>query len=170
MTNEPRPSFESTPSRRGNVAELAAALAALALGLFVFVGSFSINFGAGYDRIGPRFFPWVVAAGLMLSGGSLALGALRSRTGTERQQTQAQTRPSAVGLLGLALGAAVLLFERAGFVFTSTLLFWLVARAFESRRPARDVLVGALLSVLVYVAFTRGLGLALPRGWLGGLL
>jgi hypothetical protein len=30
--------------------------------------------------------------------------------------------------------------------------------------------VGALLSVFVYVAFTRGLGLVLPRGLLDGVL
>jgi len=37
--------------------EMAVALAAVALGLFVFAGSSSISLGAGYDHIGPRFFP-----------------------------------------------------------------------------------------------------------------
>jgi len=47
---------------------------------------------------------------------------------------------------------------------SATALFWLVARAFGSRRPARDAVVAVLLSVLVYQAFTRGLGLTLPSG------
>jgi len=62
------------------------------------------------------------------------------------------------------------LLERAGFIFTAAVLFWLVARAFESTRPWRDAVAGVLLSVFVYVVFTRGLGLVLPGGLLEGLL
>jgi putative tricarboxylic transport membrane protein len=71
--------------------------------------------------------------------------------------------------LGLALASGVLFLERAGFVLTAALLFWLVARAFASPRPLRDAAVGLALSVVVYLAFTRGLGLVLPPGLLGGL-
>ena len=70
----------------------------------------------------------------------------------------------ALGYLGLALLLNLVLLERAGFVISASLLFWLVARAFHSRRPARDAATAVLLSVLVYFAFTRGLGLILPLG------
>jgi putative tricarboxylic transport membrane protein len=46
----------------------------------------------------------------------------------------------------------------------------IVARAFHSRRPARDGVVGLLLSVVTHLAFARGLGLNLPPGILEGLL
>ncbi len=145
------------------------ALTAIALGLFILARSFSISLGTGYDRIGPRFFPWVVAAGLILSGSLLAWGAGR-RDRSSFGDVRLQTSWPAVGILSLALGSSVALLERAGFILTAALLFWLVARAFESRRPWRDAVVGALLSVFVYLAFTRGLGLVLPRGLLDGLL
>jgi len=61
-------------------------------------------------------------------------------------------------LLNLAL------LERAGFVIASSVQFWLAARAFHSNRPARDAVVGVLLSAIVYFAFSRLLGLTLPAG------
>jgi putative tricarboxylic transport membrane protein len=150
-------------------AEIAVAAAAIALGVFVLAGSASISLGAGYDRIGPRFFPYVVGAGLVLSGAFLGLGAWRGST-PEPSHPHDETSGRAALTVTLALVASVLLLERAGFILTSALLFWLVARAFQSRRPWRDAVVGALLSVFVYVAFTRGLGLVLPRGLLDGVL
>ncbi len=151
------------------------ALSALALGLFVLVGSFSIDLGAGYDRIGPRFFPYLVAAGSFFSGALLLKEASRpaSRSRPSRPWTgdiASRAGGSVAFTLGLALAASVLLLERAGFVLTAALLFWLVARAFASQRPLRDAAVGLALSAASYLAFTRGLGLSLPRGLLGGLL
>ncbi|HWP35832.1 MAG TPA: tripartite tricarboxylate transporter TctB family protein, partial [Thermodesulfobacteriota bacterium] len=70
----------------------------------------------------------------------------------------------ALGLLGLALVLDVLLVERAGFVPASSLLFWLTARGFGSRRPFRDAAVALLLSLAVYLGVTRGLTLPLPAG------
>lgn len=149
-------------------AELAVAAIAFVLGLLIFAGSASISLGAGYDRIGPRFFPWVVASGLVLTGPLLAWGAWRQTS--PRGEPRHATNRTALGTLTLGLAASVALLERAGFILASTLLFWLVARAFESRRPRRDAAVGALLSLAVYLAFTRGLGLNLPAGFLAGLL
>lgn len=148
--------------------ELVVAIAMIVLGLFVFVGSFSIDLGAGYDRIGPRFFPYLVAMGLLVSGGFLARKALQSNSSISQENLH-KTRGSHFGLLSVALVSSVVLLERAGFVVTSVLLFWLVARAFESRRPWRDVIVALAFSVTVYLAFTEGLGLALPQGVLNGI-
>jgi putative tricarboxylic transport membrane protein len=148
--------------------EVGVAFATIALGLFVFVGSFWIAMGAGYDRIGPRFFPYLVAIGLILSGSFLVKETLRGKTPIARD-IHVRTSWSALGTLTLGLVSSVLLLEQAGFILASALLFWLVARAFESRRPWRDGIVGLLLSAAVYLVFTRGLGLALPRGVLDGL-
>lgn len=144
--------------------EVGVALAAVALGLVVLAGSFFIDLGAGYDRIGPRFFPHIVGLGLVVSGGLLVWFAVERGDSARSRRRERQRAPLVT--LSLALASSVLLLERAGFILTSTLLFWLVARAFESRRPCRDAVVGLALSVAAYVAFTRGLGLSLPRGLL----
>jgi putative tricarboxylic transport membrane protein len=151
--------------------EIGAALGALGLGLFLLAGSFSIGLGAGYDRIGPRFFPYLVGFGSLLSGGLLLREAFRGgkTSRPSRGEGAFPTSRSASLTLGFALLSSVLLLERAGFVLTAALLFWLVARAFASARPARDAVSGLVLSLAVYLAFTRGLGLVLPRGLLGGL-
>jgi putative tricarboxylic transport membrane protein len=159
--------------------ELAVAVAAVALGLFILLGSFSIALGSGYDRIGPRFFPYVVATGLLFSGSILARAAFRRWRVRARAREEARDSTEGVHLsrsrsailtLSAALASSVVLLEHAGFILASTAMFWLVARAFASKRPRRDALVGLLLSVVVYYAFTRGLGLVLPPGILGRLV
>ena len=153
-------------------ADLALALSVTALGACLAVGSTGISLGTGYDRIGPRFFPYLVAMGLMLLGSWLAVAVIRGNrakpvAGENDEPDLQMNWPinwSALGYLGLALLLNLALMERAGFVISSSVLFWLAARAFHSRRPARDAAVAVLLSILVYFAFTRGLGLILPLG------
>jgi putative tricarboxylic transport membrane protein len=170
---EPGESDSSSLKRPGrDRVEIGVAVCGLALGLFVFAGSFSIDLGAGYDRIGPRFFPYLVAAGALFSGALLLKEALgRGKPSRPSREARAsRTSGSVAFTLGLALASSALLLERAGFVLTAALLFFLVARAFASGSPLRDAAVGLALSVAAYLAFTRGLGLVLPGGLLGGLL
>ena len=143
------------------------ALGVVALGVFLLWGSSAISFGAGYDRIGPRFFPYAVAAGLILLGGWLTIAAIRCRqvkhaaAGPEIQ-SGLNWRP--LRLLSLALLLNLVFLETAGFVIASSVQFWLVARAFHSKRPARDAVIAVLVSTIVYFAFSQVLGLTLPAG------
>ncbi len=67
-----------------------------------------------------------------------------------------------LALLALACLLFLVLVGRIGFIVAASLQFWLVARAFRADRPLRDAIVAATLSLVVYVSFSRGLGLALP--------
>ena len=171
-----RPNLRKTfPSEAGTAfADLTLALGVVTLGLWLGIAGREIRFGVGYDRIGPRFFPYLVAVGLVLLGSWLAVAAIRkNRAGfaaAERARRHAPIQWPALGYLGLALLLNLFLLEPAGFVIAASAQFWLAARAFQSRRPGRDAVVAVLLSVLVYLAFTRGLGLTLPSGVLEGLL
>ena len=69
-----------------------------------------------------------------------------------------------------ALVAFLALIEPGGFVVASTILFAGAAFAMGSRRLPRDIALGLVLATSLYVGFTRGLGLDLPAGVLGGLL
>jgi putative tricarboxylic transport membrane protein len=146
--------------------ELGFALSAIVLGLYLLIGSSGINLGSGYDRIGPRFFPYLIAIGLLLSAGMMVIESVYRRQ--PPRQVSIELLPLSVLLFALVL--SVLLLERLGFVLTVTLLFTLVARAFKSQRYVRDIIIGLLLAVTVYYIFTTGLGLVLPRGILNGLL
>ena len=142
------------------------ALGVVALGFLLLWGSSAISFGAGYDRIGPRFFPFAVAAGLILLGGWLTIAAIRGRQTKQEVSAGPESglnwRPLVLLSLALLLNLAFL--ETAGFVIASSVQFWLVARAFHSKRPARDAVIAVLVSTIVYFAFSQVLGLILPAG------
>lgn len=150
--------------------DLCIGLTMVALGSLLAFGLGGISFGAGYDRIGPRFFPFVVAIGLVLLGAWFLAASVISRPRPQSQQEAAPVNWFAVWHLALALALTLLLLEPAGFVIACALQFWLVARAFGSSRPVRDAIVAASLSVVCFVAFASGLGLTLPSGVLEGIL
>jgi putative tricarboxylic transport membrane protein len=57
-----------------------------------------------------------------------------------------------------------------GFIPATTLLFAATARAFGRRALVVDLVIGFVIGVLVYLAFTRLLTLSLPEGPLERLL
>src|SRR6185295_15933353 len=74
----------------------------------------------------------------------------------------------AIALIAAGILVDVLLVERGGFVIASTALFWMTARAFDPRHPARDALFGVAVSIGAYLLFARMLQLPLPAGILAG--
>jgi putative tricarboxylic transport membrane protein len=150
--------------------EASLAASVVVVGLLLLAGVRTIAPGAGYDRIGPRFFPIAIATGLILLGAVLAIAARRRRPPVESAVEPTPFNRVPFGYFALAFVLFIVLLDRAGFAIAAALQFWLVARAFRSPRPARDFLIAVALSLIVYVAFSRGLGLPLPAGILEGLL
>jgi putative tricarboxylic transport membrane protein len=156
-----------TTARGLRLGEAILALAVLLLGVFVAIETALLRTGPGYSAIGPKLFPWLVAAGLVLVG----LALLReARSGEVEHPTGFELDAPPLLLVTGGLVAQMLLMRPAGFVIASTVLFVAVARSFGSRRLVRDAAIGLVLCAAVHVAFTRGLGLALPAGALGALL
>ncbi|HWP84765.1 MAG TPA: tripartite tricarboxylate transporter TctB family protein [Terriglobia bacterium] len=149
------------------------AAAAAALGVALLARIPAIGLGAGYDRIGPRFFPYAVAGGLLVLAGWLALAFLlaRRKKGPHRPPVPAagSLQWPSLGYLVLALVLNLALLERAGFIIAGSVQFWLAARAFHSQKPGRDALVAVALSSIVYFSFSHLLGLTLPAGIFEGL-
>ena len=72
-------------------------------------------------------------------------------------------------LISIAIGLLVLpaLFVTVGFMAASTLLFALTSSALRARPPTArsmsiDLAAGAIVSLLLFIVFTRGLGVSLP--------
>jgi putative tricarboxylic transport membrane protein len=139
----------------------------LALGVFVAVETATLRAGPGYAAIGPKLFPWLIAAGLLLVGAALLYEA---RTGAVAQPAgfELDLPPPLAVSAGLVL--QMILIKPAGFVIATAALFVAVAYALGSRRLALNAAVGLVLCAATYVAFTRGLGLTLPAGVFGPLL
>jgi len=113
------------------------------------------------------WYPIVVLAGLALFG-TAALVARRRAHGAEPATTPLHWR----SLLLIASGAVALLVlaERAGFVVAAAALFWLVARAFDSRHALRDGVAAVGVAAAAYALFTYALDLPLPAGVLAAWL
>ncbi len=107
---------------------------------------------------------------LLACGAVLAVMALRGHRGlpeeSEDADAEAATDWKALAIILAALILDLILIRRAGFVLASTVLFWGVALGFGDRRPVRSLVVGFVLALGVYLAFTRLLGLTLPAGLL----
>lgn len=148
--------------------DLLVALGSLGLGGYFLQGAFAIRVLPSYARVGPRFFPFLVALCLLLCGAVLLLQAVRGERGVpeeaEDADASAPTDWPVLAVLAVALVLDLLLIRPAGFVLASTVLFWGVALGFGDRHLLRTPLIGFVLASLVYLAFTRLLDLTLPAG------
>ena len=110
--------------------------------------------------MGPHAMPIVIAAGL----GILAVGNL-----VEAMRGQLPPRESAdskavwliLGGLGLLIAIIGL---GGGFIPATTALFVTTATAFGRRAILTDLVIGLVLTTLIYVAFSKLLTLSLPAG------
>jgi putative tricarboxylic transport membrane protein len=148
---------------RARAGGLAVAAALTALGLFFLLGARAIPGEEAYAGVGPRVFPTLIGAGLTAIGAALAVAVGRGREG--HASGERDRAPVVWVVSGLVL--ATLTVERVGFPVAAAVLFALTARAFGSRRLPRDVAAGLALGVVVWLIFSRGLGVSLPGGPLG---
>jgi putative tricarboxylic transport membrane protein len=165
----------SQPERRVNIGEMLLALWAVLFGILIVWQTTLIRLTPAYSKVGPRVIPYIVGAGMIVVGVWLAYEALTGRMslGTTESEDADPALPTdwrTVGLLALALLVYLLLIERAGFIIASATLFVMAAFAMGSRRLARDIAIGIVMSTVLYVVFSRGLGLSLPAGILEGIV
>jgi putative tricarboxylic transport membrane protein len=112
--------------------------------------------------VGPKLFPYLIAAGLAATGLSM-LREARSGHGPHAAAGLEMDR-QALGLVAAGLAVQFLTVEWLGWMPAAAVLFVMVARAFGERRMVWNLLIGAALAAATYFAFTAGLGLNLPVG------
>ncbi len=96
----------------------------------------------------------------------VALGVTIASTLRHRPVLDAAGRRMTMAIV-VSLMVLPVLFVTLGFIASSTILFATTATALQGRRPAAravmvDVAVGAALSTLLFLIFTRGLSVSLP--------
>ncbi|MFD2182523.1 tripartite tricarboxylate transporter TctB family protein [Rhodoplanes azumiensis] len=128
--------------------------------LFVSLGVFAIVYGWTYPigtpaRIGPGYYPLLVASGLVLLG-LILLGRALVTPGEPIEGIA--LRPLVFVLLGTALFG--LLVEKAGFVICGILVVVLARLADRDFRPVEVALLAA--GLVAFIALLFWLGLSLP--------
>jgi putative tricarboxylic transport membrane protein len=139
---------------------LAVAAAVCALGLFFVAGAFSIAGDAQYAGVGPRVFPFLIGGALVILGAALGLSTLRHRPPAPSEPV----RRGALAWIVAGLVLAIVTMQPLGFPLAAAAVFALTARGFGSRRLGRDIVMGVALGAVIYVVFSRGLGVSLPGG------
>jgi putative tricarboxylic transport membrane protein len=132
---------------------------AVVLGIAVAAGATGLPQGSAYDVLGSRLLPYIVAAGLGLTGLAILVGAFRG----------AQAEPQALDLarvvpIVIALIVPIVLLRPLGWIPVAAVIFALGARAFGSRRWALDLALGLAFGAGTFVLFNYALGLNLPAG------
>jgi putative tricarboxylic transport membrane protein len=130
------------------------------LGLFFLLGARAIPGEAAYAGVGPRVFPILIGAALLVLGAAFLVSVARAPDAPRETPGRRGTLVWILGGVVLATAAV----RPLGFPAAAALLFTLGARGFGDRRWLRSLLLGAALGVGIYVAFSRALGVSLPGG------
>ena len=163
------------PASRGGRVDLILSLAVVALGIIATAVAFQLPEVGGYARIGPNFMPKFVSAGLIFLGvwllAEVFTGGWRDRVPDDAaERGEHAFHVGAFAWVSAGLFAQMALIHSGGFVIAAMVVYALVAHGFGSTRWLRDLAIGLVLGVIVYLFFVRFLNVNLPAGWLQPLL
>jgi hypothetical protein len=124
------------------------------------------DLGTGGTAASTRLEPYAlfVLGGLVVFGAAVAVRALRAGPSSRTEARGPRWR--SLGLIGVGVTLNLALAETAGFVVAAALLFWFIARAFDTRHPLRDAACAGGVAVGAYALFTYALQVPLPAGML----
>ena len=117
---------------------------------------------AEYAAVGPWAVPALIAIGLLLS----TVGALYERPGGHIRPLQLMDSKTLMGACGI-LVLYILLLNPVGYLLTTLMLLFVIARLLGSRRILRDAVFSIVTTAVVYAFFNFVLKIGLPSGVLG---
>jgi len=133
----------------------------------------------GYAGVGPRFFPSVIAFGLLITGVILFIQSRPSQHPETEDKTQDPDQPLNYEtpqpnwrMFGIASAALILhmsLISFIGFTLAGTILCFGICLALESQSKIRDLILSFLLVLGLFHLF-KWLGLNLPALITGGFI
>ena len=159
--------------------ELVVAGLVAAIGVYLTIGILTMDVPEGAKAPGPQFFPGIIAAAAFVLAFFLALQALRhpeapvGPTAATAEDGGRQYRMhSDWKSLGIVLAAFLgfcFILEPLGWILSAAAMFWAMSYALGSRKRYFDPALALVFASFIQVAFSAGLGLALPAGILEGI-
>lgn len=160
-------SGDAEPERGGpDIAGLLISAGLLCLAGLAFWDAAQLGGGPTYSQIGPGVAEQITATGLAILG---VLNAILSWRGGFVEGERYDLPAVAFIVIGFA-GLIAVIALGLGFILGATIVFASTTLAFGRRSPMTDIVMGFVLSVLIYLAFTKLLTLSLPAGPLERLL
>lgn len=123
------------------------------------------------QHVSPTTLPTVLAAGLVVLGALMLLGALRRTRATSALAARPAGAPGAnrrVLLLLAGCGGYVVLLPLAGYLLSTALFIGLAAWLFGNRRPLSIALLMIIVPALLFVFFEKFMIIPLPGARLFG--
>jgi hypothetical protein len=145
MTEDTDTDAAAAPSARQ---DFLAGLLTVAFGIFVLSKALGYPMGTAL-RMGPGFFPVILAALIVVLGAALALHAFKRRI--VQHTIDVNLRP--VVMIGIAVATFALLLERTGLAPATVALVLLSSMAEPRWRPWRSLTLAVAMTALVYVVF-----------------
>lgn len=145
--------------RRPDRAALVIAALLVLAGIAIAISTSRMGGVAGYSPVGPKTFPYIIAAGLVGLG---ILTAVEARRGEFPERETQALGPMAWVIGGLAV--QMLTMKTVGFSIATGLLFAATARGFGRGGLWMTVPVGIVFSFVIWFIFAKGLQLSLPAG------
>ncbi|MEV4888337.1 tripartite tricarboxylate transporter TctB family protein [Nonomuraea sp. NPDC055795] len=174
-TETPTSTEASTGKKRGWWRpELGLALALLAVGVYVIVGTLNVEAATSVVGLGPRFFPMLVGGAITVVGLFYVIDVVRGGRGDPEESEDIDADAPAdlkqVGLVGGVFLAFTALLDTLGWVIAGSLLFFGLSLALGAEHRVRAAIIGVVLGLGTYLAFVKGLGVNLPAGLLEGVI
>lgn len=144
------------------------ALGIVALGLLALFETTRIPVSPMYAQVGPTLVAYVASALLIVLGIALLVQSWRGEWASAPEESETPLDLRALGWLLLGLVLNIGLIGPLGFIPASVLLFTCTARAFGSRHPGRDALIGFVFAATAYFGFAQLLGINIGAGLLEG--
>ncbi|WP_329026276.1 tripartite tricarboxylate transporter TctB family protein [Streptomyces sp. NBC_00690] len=171
----PEPSSAQPRDHRGvALGEWAVTAGLLAIGVVTLLDGLGQATSTSASGVGAGFMPKVV--GVLLIALSVALGiqvARGKRGEADAAEGDVDVRSTRWVPLAVCVGAVLIFIagvETLGYIIVSALAFWLTAWALGARSHLKSAGIAVVLSVVVYLVFTRALGISLAAGVLEGVL
>jgi putative tricarboxylic transport membrane protein len=165
---------EAPRERRTDKAQYGLAALLAVIGAYVLYDATTLSPAFSDQPVQPSAFPYLVGGALLVLAALLALAAARgdvpeAEEGEDVDLTTSPDWPTVAKLVAVFV-LNIVFIDLLGWAITGAFLFAGTAWVLGSRRPAFNLVIGALLSVGTWYGFYVGLGVPIPAGILDGVL